>query len=254
MSIIRLKDVHLTFKIAREKRIKDLLVPGDKSFSEFGDDGSIRAINNLSFTIGDHERVAIIGHNGAGKSTLLKVISGIYQPTSGEIAVEGTVSSMFELATGFEMEQSGWDNIYLRGLMLGETPESIKEKMVEIAEFSELGDFLEMPVKYYSSGMFVRLAFSISTAINPDILLLDEVVAAGDAQFLNKAKKRLSSMVDSSNIMVLVTHGMSDAVSLCNRCIWLNQGAMVMDGEPEEVTKAYIKEFVKDDNNSKGGD
>jgi ABC-type polysaccharide/polyol phosphate transport system ATPase subunit len=157
------------------------------------------------------------------------------------LTVEGRISSMFELATGFEMESNGWDNIYLRGLMLGETPNSIKSKMKEIAEFSELGDFLNMPVKYYSSGMFVRLAFSISTAIQPDILLLDEVVGAGDAAFLNKANQRMKEMVDVSKIMVLVTHDMGSAIRMCNRCIWMERGSIVLDGSPEEVTKKYIE-------------
>ena len=184
MSHIILKNVNLYFKTKREKRIKDFLVKGSNKFNKFSQEGIVHAIKNMNLEIKEGERVSIIGHNGAGKSTFLKMISGIYPPTNGILNVSGKISSMFELSTGFEMESSGWDNIYLRGLMLGETPSSIKEKMKEIAEFSELGEFLDMPVKYYSSGMFVRLAFSVSTAIKPDILLLDEIVAAGDASFL----------------------------------------------------------------------
>lgn len=241
MSIIKLEDVDLIFRVWRDRRLKDILIPGSKKFNDFTQDGTVHAIRKMSLTIHDGERVAVIGHNGAGKSTLLKIISGIYAPTFGKLTVEGRISSMFELSTGFEMEQSGWDNIYLRGLMLGEKPEGIKAKMVDIAEFSELGEFLEMPVKYYSSGMFVRLAFSVSTAIHPDILLLDEVVAAGDAGFLAKAKRRMLDMVESSKIMILVTHGMTDAVEMCNRCLWLERGNIVMDGEPGRVTTAYIE-------------
>lgn len=241
MSIIELKDVNLIYKVWREKRIKDILIPGSKKFNDFDKDGTVHAIRNMNLTIKDGERVTIIGHNGAGKSTFLKMISNIYPPTSGEINIEGKISSMFELATGFEMELSGWDNIYLRGLMLGETPESIKSKMHEIAEFSELGEFLNMPVKYYSSGMFVRLAFSVSTAIEPDILLLDEVVGAGDAAFIAKANKRMKDMMDTARIMVLVTHSMVDAIGMGNRCIWLERGNIMMDGNPEEVTKAYLQ-------------
>jgi len=240
MSLIQLENVDLVFQVWREKRIKDILIPGSRKFNDFHADGTVRALDHLNLTIRDGDRLAVIGHNGAGKSTLLKLISGIYPPTSGKVTVDGRISSMFELATGFEMESSGWDNIYLRGLMLGETPESIKSKMLEIAEFSELGDFLNMPVKYYSSGMFIRLAFSISTAIQPDILLLDEVIAAGDAAFLQKANQRMHEMVDISKIMVLVTHSMGSAVEMCNRCIWLERGNLMMDGEPEEVTKAYL--------------
>lgn len=244
MSVIKLDNVDLVFQVWREKRIKDILLPsGINASNDINKDRSIHAIQNMSLTIQDGERVAIIGHNGAGKSTLLKIISGIYPPTSGVLQVEGRVSSMFELMTGFEMEQSGWDNIYLRGLMLGETPKSIREKMNEIAAFSELGDFLNIPVKYYSSGMFVRLAFSVSTAIQPDILLLDEVVSAGDASFIQKAKRRMMEMMAISNIMVLVTHSMVDAVEMCSRCIWLEKGKIIMDGAPDIVTKEYLKKM-----------
>lgn len=243
MSIIQLEDLDLVFQIQREKRIKDILIPGSKKFNDFHQDGTVHALDCLNLTVRDGERLAVIGHNGAGKSTLLKLIAGIYAPTSGSCKVEGRISSMFELATGFEMESSGWDNIYLRGLMLGDSPEGIKSKMMEIAEFSELGDFLNMPVKYYSSGMFVRLAFSISTAVRPDILLLDEVVAAGDAAFLQKANKRMHEMVDISKIMVLVTHGMESAIEMCNRCIWMERGKILMDGPPQEVTKAYLNDI-----------
>lgn len=241
MSHIILKDVNLYFKTKREKRIKDFLVKGSNKFNKFSQEGIIHAIKNMNLEIKEGERVSIIGHNGAGKSTFLKMISGIYPPTNGILNVSGKISSMFELSTGFEMESSGWDNIYLRGLMLGETPSSIKEKMKEIAEFSELGEFLDMPVKYYSSGMFVRLAFSVSTAIKPDILLLDEIVAAGDASFLKKAEKRMNEMIDVAKIMVLVTHSMKTAKDLTNRCLWFEKGKIIMDGKPKEVIKEYLK-------------
>ena len=244
MSIIQIENANLIFQVYKEKRIKDFLIPGSKSFNSFNQDGTVHAIKDMNLTVHDGERLAIVGHNGAGKSTLLKMISGIYPPTTGKLTVDGRISSMFELATGFEMESNGWDNIYLRGLMLGETPKSIKSKMREIADFSELGSFLNMPVKYYSSGMFVRLAFSVSTSIQPDILLLDEVVAAGDAAFIKKAAQRMHDMVDISKIMVLVTHSMESAITMCNRCIWLEKGEIVMDGLPKDVTKAYIDSQV----------
>lgn len=244
MSIVKMEDVNLIFKIWREKRIKDIFIKGSNKFNEFNQDGTVHALKNMNICINEGDRLAIIGHNGAGKSTFLKTVAGIYPPTSGKLTVDGKISSMFELATGFEMESSGWDNIYLRGLMLGESPDGIKAKMREIAEFSELGDFLEMPVKYYSSGMFIRLAFSVSTSIKPDILLLDEVVAAGDAAFLAKASQRMKEMVEISKIMVLVTHGMDSAIEMCNRCIWMERGNIIMDGKPEEVTKEYINSMI----------
>lgn len=240
MSEIILDQVNLVFKIWREKKIKDILIPGSQKFNTYESDGTVHALKNLSLKIQDGERVAIIGHNGAGKSSFLKMVAGIYPPTSGQLRVKGRISSMFELATGFEMESSGWDNIYLRGLMLGETPASIKSKMREIGDFSELGEFLNMPVKYYSSGMFLRLAFSISTTIQPDILLLDEIVAAGDAAFLEKAKRRLDNMINTAKIMVYVTHSMAQAEAMCNRCLWLERGVLMMDGPVKEVTSAYM--------------
>jgi len=241
MSFIDLENVDLVFQVYRQKKIKDILIPGSRRFNDYGVDGTVHALKSLNLRFRDGDRVAVIGHNGAGKSSFLKLLAGIYPPTSGLFRSDGRISSMFELATGFEMESSGWDNIYLRGLMLGETPASIKAKMREIAMFSELGDFLNMPVKYYSSGMFLRLAFSVSTSIKPDILLLDEVVAAGDAAFIEKATKRMHSMVDTANILVYVTHSMVQAVNMCNRCIWLERGVVMMDGKPEKVTEAYMK-------------
>lgn len=240
MSEIRLDHVDLVFKVWRDKRIKDILIHGSNRFNAYEADGTVHALRDLNISIHDGERVAIIGHNGAGKSSLLKMVAGIYPPTSGEMVVDGRISSMFELATGFEMESNGWDNIYLRGLMLGEKPDKICAKMREIAEFSELGDFLNMPVKYYSSGMFLRLAFSVSTSIEPDILLLDEVVAAGDAAFIKKATQRMHELIDTAKVMLYVTHSMQQAVEMCNRCIWLERGIIMMDGEPEEVTSAYL--------------
>ena len=241
MSSIQLDNVDLIFQVHQEKRIKDILIPGSRKFSDYHKDGTVRALDSVNLTVRDGERLAVIGHNGAGKSTLLKLLAGIYMPTSGTRKVEGRVSSMFELSTGFEMECSGLDNIYLRGLMLGESPAGIKSKMAEIAEFSELGAFLNMPVKYYSSGMFLRLAFSVSTAIDPDILLLDEVVAAGDAAFIEKATERMKHMVDVAKILVFVTHSMVQAKEMCNRCIWLERGHIMADGTPEEVTEKYLK-------------
>ena len=235
-----MEHVNLVYKVWRERKIKDILIPGSRKFNAYGADGTVHALKDLNLTFQDGERIAVIGHNGAGKSSLLKMLAGIYPPASGKLIVDGRISSMFELATGFEMESNGWDNIYLRGLMLGETPKEIKAKMREIAEFSELGDFLNMPVKYYSSGMFLRLAFSVSTAIEPDILLLDEVVAAGDAAFIEKATQRMKHMVDTAKIMVFVTHSMIQAQEMCNRCIWLERGMVMADGTPADVVKEYM--------------
>ncbi|WP_028308157.1 ABC transporter ATP-binding protein [Desulfitibacter alkalitolerans] len=240
MSIIQLINLNLMYDINNEKRFKDIFVPNKSLKNHLSRPQRIHALRDISLSIKDGDKLGIIGYNGAGKSSLLKVIAGIYPPTSGELYVEGRIASLFELATGFEMEANGWDNIYLRGLMLGETPKSIKAKMSEIAKFSELGDHLNVPVKYYSSGMFMRLAFSISTAIEPDILLLDEVVGAGDARFLDKAKQRINSLMDRVKILVFVTHSMTSLKDFCNKCIWLDAGSIKMSGTPEEVSKCYF--------------
>ena len=243
MSFINMEDTDLVFKVWRERRLNDIIVPGSNKFNKF-QNAAVHALDHVNLTIEEGERVAVIGHNGAGKSTLLKVIAGIFRPSGGKLTVEGKVSNMFELSTGFEAEQNGWDNMYLRGLMLGLTPKEIKSKMREIADFSELGEFLNMPVKYYSSGMFVRLAFSTSTAFMPDILLLDEVFAAGDAGFIDKAMRRMKDMVNVAKILVMVTHNMETALEICDRCIWMDRGQVRMDGATEEVVQAYL-DFVK---------
>ena len=243
MSFIKMEDTDLVFKVWRERRLKDIIVPGSNKFNKF-QNAAVHALDHVNLTIEEGERVAVIGHNGAGKSTLLKVIAGIFRPSGGKLTVEGKVSNMFELSTGFEAEQNGWDNMYLRGLMLGLTPKEIKSKMREIADFSELGEFLNMPVKYYSSGIFVRLAFSTSTAFMPDILLLDEVFAAGDAGFIDKAMRRMKDMVNVAKILVMVTHNMETALEICDRCIWMDRGQVRMDGATEEVVQAYL-DFVK---------
>lgn len=250
MSKIILEDVCLDFRLKKSVRLKDLLIPASKQFNSLEKDGTIHALRKINLELYDGDRLAIIGHNGAGKSTILKTIAGIYPLTSGRMHVIGKISSLFEMATGFEMEASGWENIQLRGLMLGETPESMAEKMEEVAAFSELGDFLDVPVKYYSSGMFIRLAFSVSTAINPEILLLDEVIGAGDAGFLIKAKNRMQELMDTANILVFVTHSMQSAVDLCNKGIWMERGEIYMQGDVQEVTQSYI-ESQKDGGSAK---
>lgn len=246
MSKVSLEHVNLDFKLYRQGNIKDLIISKRKKKNE--DILTVHALDDISLSLKNGDRLGIIGHNGAGKSTLLKLIGGIYQPTSGVRSVEGKPTCLFELATGFEMESSGYDNIELRGLMLGLDPKQIEQKKKEIAEFSELGDHLYRPVKYYSSGMFLRLAFSISTAISPEILLLDEVVAAGDIAFVNKASARLRHMVDEVSILVFVSHSMPQICSFCNQCIWMSHGRIIEKGTPEEVTKDYTEYMQRNAN------
>jgi len=200
---------------------------------------AVSALRDVALKIERGERVGIVGFNGAGKTTLLKVMCGIYAPSAGRVVVDGDIACLFELATGFEMEATGWDNILTRGLLLGLSRAEIRDRVREIADFSELGAALDRPLKTYSSGMFVRLGFAVSTAISPDVLLLDEVIAAGDQRFHEKARRRLEDMVARASILVLVSHSMETVRQMCTRAIWLNDGCVKLDGSAAEVTDAY---------------
>lgn len=204
----------------------------------------INALSNINISIERGERVGLIGLNGAGKSTLLKVMAGIYPTTGGVAQTRGHVCPMFEFATGFEMNQSGWDNIKIRALLLGLKPKEIQAKMQEIAEFSELGEFLNYPVRTYSAGMFIRLAFSVSTAINPEVLLLDEVMGAGDINFAHKAQERMKKFMTQGKILVFSSHSPDLVSDFCERTIWLEKGRLRMDGKTEQVLKAYSDNYM----------
>lgn len=199
----------------------------------------IRALNSLTLSISAGERVGLIGHNGAGKTTLLKLLAGIYPPQNGQLHLEGHVCPLFEFATGFEMEADGWDNIRIRALLLGMSPHEIDQKLNEIAAFSGLGQFLDIPVRCYSSGMLLRLAFATSTAVDPQILLLDEVMAAGDAAFAESARKRLNSLMERASIVVFATHNLDLLPRFCERSILLSHGCIVADGPTHEVIEQY---------------
>jgi ABC-type polysaccharide/polyol phosphate transport system ATPase subunit len=201
----------------------------------------VRALRDVTLHIGEGERVGIIGHNGAGKSTILKLLAGVYPPTNGTRQVDGQISSLFDIALGFETDASGWENIMYRGYLQGETPATIKDKIQGIADFSELGEFLNMPVRYYSAGMLVRLAFSIATAIEPEILLVDEVLSVGDMAFQNKARQRMREMMAKARLIVMVSHDLVNLAQFCTRGIWLDHGSLRMDGPMDSVVAAYTE-------------
>ncbi len=203
----------------------------------------VRALSDVSLRFGDGDRVGIIGHNGAGKSTLLKVLADIYPLTSGVRRVEGRVSALFNILFGFEPQATGWDNIRYCGYLQGESRRQIRQKIKAIGEFSELGDHLRMPVQYYSTGMRMRLGFSIATAIEPDILLVDEALSAGDVYFRAKAKARIRSVMSSASIVVAVSHDHKMLMKLCDRMIWLKDGRIEAQGRPHEVVRAYRTEL-----------
>lgn len=199
----------------------------------------VHALRDFTLHVEPGERVAVIGHNGAGKSTLLKTIAGIYPIDGGTMDVKGKIRALFDLSLGFDIESTGRENIVYRGLLLGGSPAEIQEKMEEIIEFSGLGEFIDYPIKSYSSGMLVRLAFSVSTSMTGSILLLDEIMGAGDASFMQKAKKRILEMIDKSEILVFVTHDLNAAEQVCNRVIMMEHGHIIEDGIPRKVIETY---------------
>ncbi len=200
----------------------------------------LRALNNLTINFDHGERVGIVGKNGAGKSTLLKVLSGILKPSAGRIDMHGSVQPLIEIGAGFDPEFSGRENIYLNGYMLGFSHAQIKEKEKEIIEFSGLSEFIDVPVKYYSSGMSVRLAFTIATSIEPEILIFDEMLAAGDIDFINKAKVRMQSLIDQAKILIIASHDLGMILELCQRVIVLQKGDIVFDGNPRQGIDIYM--------------
>jgi lipopolysaccharide transport system ATP-binding protein len=240
MMRIELDDVHLMFTLRNRggASIKDWVLrkalrrPPPPAIQ-------VHALRGVSLSVADGERLGIVGHNGAGKSTLLRLLSGVYTPTSGTRTVHGQISSLFELSLGFEADATGYENIRYRAYLQKQTPRSVASKIEEIAAFSELGDALKMPIRYYSSGMLVRLAFSIATAIEPEVLLIDEVLAAGDIQFQQRAKARMRELMKQARAIVLVSHDLSALAEMCDRVLWLDKGQVRQIGPVHQTIKAY---------------
>lgn len=243
-SYIHLDSVSLRYDLHfdRTNSFKEFLVNlvTRRSFVEKKKD-SFLALNSINLHIEHGDRIGIIGRNGAGKSTLLKVISGIYKPSSGVLKVCGHIQPLIEVGAGFDPEFTGRENIYINGYMLGFTKKQIKEKEQEIIDFSELKDFIDTPTKYYSSGMSVRLAFTIATMIEPEILVFDEMLSAGDAAFMIKAQERMKRLLDKARIMVIVSHDLGIIKNLCKRVLVVEKGVIVFDGLPEEALDFYQK-------------
>lgn len=200
----------------------------------------VAALNHISLELRDGTRLGVIGHNGAGKSTLLKVIADIYAPTEGRRSVTGCISSLFDFSLGFEIDATGWENIAFRSFLVGARTQDVKEKKQDIADFSELGDALDLPVRYYSAGMKVRLAFAIATAVQPDILLVDEAFNAGDLPFRNRAKRRLQDLMAQASIVISVSHELELLRTLCDQVLWLERGQIRELGPAQEVLARYV--------------
>lgn len=199
---------------------------GGRIASNMGGHLQIRAIDNINFEFREGDRVGIQGHNGAGKSTLLRVLAGCYEPTSGTIISHGRIASLLDISIGFEPESTGYENIFLKGLLMGLSPKQIRNKIEEIVDFSGLGNFIEMPLRTYSSGMSMRLAFSISTNIEAEIILMDEWLSVGDSEFVEKAEKRLNALIKRTPILVIASHSKDLIKNICTRQFILHQGNM----------------------------
>jgi lipopolysaccharide transport system ATP-binding protein len=201
----------------------------------------VRSLQNINLKIAQGERVGVVGHNGSGKTTLLRVISGIYHPTRGKAILTGECTSLINISLGIDPEATGRENIRLRSAMMGLTPAQSRERIDEIISFSGLGDFIEMPFRTYSSGMQLRLAFAVSTSINPQILVMDEWLSMGDQDFKERAEARLNKVVNSTEILVIASHSRDLLRRNCNRLVWLEHGAIKMDGPADEVIAAYFR-------------
>jgi len=239
-SVLELDRVSLCYRLAKQRlpSFKDYAihwVKGTLVYEKFW------ALSEVSFSVARGEVVGIVGRNGAGKSSLLKVISRVLEPTTGSVSFDGRLAPILELGTGFDHELTGRENIYLNGMLLGRTRREIRERIDAIVAYSELGDFIESPIRAYSSGMLGRLGFSIASAWTPDLLILDEVFAAGDAAFTRKCEKTLSDFRDAGVTILLVSHSAPIVLETCTRALWLERGKLIADGRPTEVVAAYDK-------------
>lgn len=244
MALIDFDAVDLVYPV-RENRgltLKDLVVTGLLRRPSPRRWKSVRALQGVSFRAGDGERLGVIGRNGASKTTLLRAIGGIYPVQAGRRRVEGSIGALFDIGLGFEPAATGRENIRHRGYLQGETPHTVRAKMRQIAEFTELGEALDLPLNCYSAGMVLRLGFSIATAARPEILLVDEVFATGDLAFQAKAQARMQELAQQARIVVMVGHNLEFLQEFCTRILWLHQGRIRADGPPHEVVAQYRAE------------
>ncbi|HYG75761.1 MAG TPA: ABC transporter ATP-binding protein [Planctomycetota bacterium] len=237
-SHIRLKDIGLSFRLYSNKSfsLREMFLSPLKRHA----DQHFQALKNVSLEIAHGDRVVLIGPNGAGKSTMLKIIAGIYPATSGELSIQGKITPLIEMGAGFNPELTGRENVFLNAAILGFSRAEAEKRLPKIIEFSEIPeDFMNTGIKYYSSGMMMRLAFSVAMELEPEILILDEIFAAGDAHFIEKATRRMQEFIASAHIMILVTHDLKLARSVATRGIWIDHGTVIKDGPVDEVIEAY---------------
>jgi len=237
---VSVQDVCITYRTTFEKRptLKQAVMRAGRGKRQVK---TVEAVKNVSFDVPRGTVLGIIGHNGAGKSTLMRAIAGIIPPTAGRIEVTGRTSTLLALGVGFNPDLTGLENVLLGGLAAGLSKEEIETRFDEIAAFADIGDFIELPMRTYSSGMAARLAFAVSMHMDPDILLIDEALSTGDAAFKEKATAKLRELVDNSSTMLLISHALATVRSMCNEVIWLDHGQMKMRGEPDAVLDTYIE-------------
>ena len=247
-SMIKVEDVSMKFNLGIEKNFSlklffiNMFKPKKKD--EKKENKDFWALKHVNFEVKRGEVVGFVGGNGAGKSTLLKVVSGVMTPTEGKITIAGNICPMIELGAGFDMDLTARENIYLNGSILGYSREFIDQKFDEIVSFSELQDFLEVPVRNFSSGMIARLAFSIATQVDPEILIVDEILSVGDLNFQQKSEAKMRSMITGGTTVLYVSHSIDSVRSLCDKVVWLDHGKVVMSGETEKVCQAYYDSQV----------
>lgn len=239
--MIELQNISIRYRLSDDKigSLKEFItksLSGKMRIREF------TALDDISFDVHKGEVVGIIGRNGAGKSTILKVISGILKPTKGTVSCHGNIVPMLELGSGFDFDLTGKENVFLNGAILGYSEEFLKEKYQEILDFSELGGFIDVPIRNYSSGMLARLAFSIAAMVDPQILIVDEILAVGDADFQQKSHARMMELMGGGTTVLFVSHSMDQIREMCDRVVWLDHGRLRMIGSTEEVCNAYCEQ------------
>lgn len=243
--MIKIENVSMKFNLGIEKEFSikqafvDILSGKKKKKEEFW------ALSDVDFNIGKGEVVGLIGSNGAGKSTLLKIVSGVMKPTKGKVTVNGVISPMIELGAGFDGNLTARENIYLNGAILGYSKDFLDSKFDEIVEFSELKDFLDVPVKNFSSGMTAKLAFSIATIVNPEILIVDEILSVGDIKFQEKSKNKMMEMIKGGTTVLYVSHSLQSIKELCTKVVWLEHGKVIKIGDTNKICDEYYKEQIK---------
>lgn len=239
-TIIEVNDVTMRFHMNTDRilSLKEFVTKGLSKKLKFED---FTALENISFVVKKGETLGLIGRNGAGKSTMLKVISGILKPTKGTVSIYGNVVPMLELGSGFDFDLTGKENIFLNGAILGYSEEFLKSKYDNIVAFSELSQFIDTPIRNYSSGMLARLAFSVASVVEPEILIVDEILSVGDAQFQEKSRKRMLELMGGGTTVLFVSHSLDQIREMCNRVIWLENGTIKMMGNTKEICDAYEK-------------